>query len=167
MDYNVIIEQGRSKENDAIIDFLANKLKGKRYVDIGTNCGYLLDKCPGGVGCDLSPMMVKLATDKGHNVILADACNLPYKDKSYEVSVLSCVLEQIEDWEKALAEAIRVSDSVIGIFPIKDRSPWGIIGGTVWVKSVIGAEELIKRYSASIYPYSKTHYYFEITKRGL
>ena len=40
MDYNVIIEQGRSKENDAIIEFLIPKCVGYT-LDIGANAGYL------------------------------------------------------------------------------------------------------------------------------
>ena len=54
MDYDVIIEQGRSKENDAIIKYLVPKCVGK-VLDIGANAGYLISKLPDAIGVDNSP----------------------------------------------------------------------------------------------------------------
>ncbi|HRY74272.1 MAG TPA: class I SAM-dependent methyltransferase [Candidatus Dojkabacteria bacterium] len=165
MDYDVIIEKGRSATNDAIIQFLKAKIGKEKFLDIGTNTAWLIDECPQGEGCDYSPKMVELAKKKGHDVIVANACNLPYKDDAFPICVLSCVLEQIEDWQKALKEAIRVStNKVIGVSPYPLKSTWGVVGGTVWVKSVIDPQQLIDMYSATILPCVETHYYFEINK---
>lgn len=38
-----------------------------------------------------------------------DACKIPYKNNSYDTVVMSDVIEHIEDWKKALSEAIRVA----------------------------------------------------------
>ena len=54
MDYDVIIEQGRSKENDEIIEFLIPKCNGYT-LDIGANAGYLISKLPDAIGVDNSP----------------------------------------------------------------------------------------------------------------
>jgi ubiquinone/menaquinone biosynthesis C-methylase UbiE len=123
MDYDVIIEQGRSKENDAIIKYLVPKCVGK-VLDI---------------------------KDK-----------LPFEDKTFDTVVLSCVLEQCDDWEKVLIEALRVcKEKVIGINPIPEKSPWGFVGG--WVKSVIKPDYLKSFYGATIqYPDIAGKYYFEI-----
>jgi len=122
MDYNVIIEQGRSKENDAIIEFLIPKCNGYT-LDIGANAGYLISKLPNAVGVDNSPIVVDKAKELGRNVILVKD-KLPFEDKTFNTVVLSCVLEQCEDWEKVLHEALRVcKEKVIGINPIPEKSP--------------------------------------------
>lgn len=162
MDYNVIIEQGRSKENDEIIEFLIPKCVGYT-LDIGANAGYLISKLPNAVGVDNSPIVVDKAKELGRNVILVKD-KLPFEDKSFDTVVLSCVLEQCEDWEKVLHEALRVcKGKVIGINPIPEKSVWGIVGGTIWVKSVIKPSYLEFNYNAEIsYPDLVGKYCFEI-----
>lgn len=162
MDYNVIIEQGRSKENDEIIEFLIPKCVGYT-LDIGANAGYLISKLPNAVGVDNSPIVVDKAKELGRNVILVED-KLPFEDKTFNTVVLSCVLEQCDDWEKVLHEALRVcKGKVIGINPIPEKSAWGIVGGTIWVKSVIRPSYLEFNYNAEIsYPDLAGKYYFEI-----
>ena len=161
MDYNVIIEQGRSKDNDEIIEFLIPKCTGYT-LDIGANAGYLISKLPNAIGVDNSPIVVDKAKELGRNVILVKD-KLPFEDKTFDTVVLSCVLEQCEDWESVLREAIRVcKGKVIGITPYEGKSVWGYVGGTVWVKSVIKPSELEFNYNAEIEDFSNTHYYFEI-----
>lgn len=160
IEYNVIIEQGRSKDNDDIIDFLIPECKGYT-LDIGANAGYLISKLPNAVGVDNSPIVVDKAKELGRNVILVKD-KLPFEDKTFDTVVLSCVLEQCEDWEKVLNEALRVSKGkVIGINPIPEKSSWGFVGG--WVKSIIKPSYLEFNYNAEIsYPDLVGKYFFEI-----
>ena len=154
MHYNVVIEKGHSPINDAIIEFIAARIKGK-YLDVGCNTGFLLESVPGGYGADASPIMVGIAVAKGLPVILADAENLPFKDKEFDTVILSCVLEQIEDWQQSFNEAKRVGKRVIGINPYPGAT-WGKIWG--WVKSIIPPEEI----GGTIIPFDHERYYFEV-----
>jgi SAM-dependent methyltransferase len=157
--YNVVIEKGHTSVNDAIIKFIGAQITG-RYLDVGCNTGYLLETVPGGFGIDASPIMVDLAMEKGLPVRLANAEKLPFKDKEFDTVVLSCVLEQTEDWKQALNEAKRVGKRVIGINPYPG-STWGKIWG--WVKSIIPPEEIE---GALIMPFDRERYYFEVRCDG-
>lgn len=147
--YNCVIERGHSEINDRIIDFLKTKIQG-RYLDVGANTGWLLREVPGGIGIDNSPLMVEMS--KG-SVVLGEAENIPFKDKEFDTVVLSCVLEQCDDWEKALKEAQRVGNRVIGINPYPG-SRWGKIGG--WVKSIIDPGNF-----KTVEKFDEERYYFE------
>jgi SAM-dependent methyltransferase len=150
-DYDVVIERGKSEINDRIIDFLKGKIKGK-YLDVGANTGWLLREVPNGIGIDSSRSMVDRSNGR---VIYGNAENIPFADCTFETVVLSCILEQCQDWKKALNEAKRVGRKVIGINPIPG-SRWGIIGG--WVKSVIPEEEI----GGKIEKIDDERYYFEL-----
>lgn len=152
-DYNVVIERGHSPINDRIIDFLKTKITG-RYIDIGANTGWLVSEVPGGVGLEPSHELVGMAVKLKRNVMLGNALDIPFKSKSFDIAVLSCVLEQMENWEGALLEAKRVARKVIGVNPYPG-SPWGKIGG--WVKSVIPPEHF--KYTEKI---DDDRYYFEL-----
>jgi len=151
--YDVIIERGHSEINDRIIDFLKPKIQG-RYLDVGCNTGWLLEEVPNGVGVEPSAPLVKRATNKGLNVIEGSGEKLPFEEKEFDTVVLSCVLEQCEDWRKVLKECRRVGKRVIGINPYPG-SPWGIKGG--WVKSIIQPYEFITTERLD-----SDRYYFEI-----
>jgi len=58
------------------------------------------------VGC--GDHLINNATNIDEN-----ATALPYKDNSYNTIILSDVIEHIEDWEKAVHEAIRVSNKKV------------------------------------------------------
>jgi len=148
--YDCVIERNHNEINNKIIDFLKTKIYGK-YLDVGANTGWLIREKEGGIGVDSSIEMV----NKSNGLIrLANANNLPFKDKEFDIVVMSCVLEQCDDWEIALKEAMRVGKKVIGINPYPG-STWGKIGG--WVKSIIPTDKFtyIKRFD-------KDRYYFEI-----
>ena len=149
-DYDCVIERGHNKINDKLIDFLKTKIRGK-YLDVGANTGWLLREVPKGMGIDASPVMV----EKSDGLVkLGYAESLPFESKSFNMVVLSCVLEQCENPDKVLEEARRVGRRVIGINPIPG-SPWGKIGG--WVKSIISPEKFT--YTEEI---DKDRYYFEL-----
>jgi|WetSurMetagenome_2_1015567.scaffolds.fasta_scaffold12129_6 ubiquinone/menaquinone biosynthesis C-methylase UbiE len=160
--YNVVIEKGHSPVNDAIIKFIASQIRG-RYLDVGCNTGFLLEIVPNGFGVDLSPLMIDIALKKGLPVQLANAEKLPFKDKEFDTVVLSCVLEQTEDWKKALSEAMRVGKRVIGICNYPGKSQWGRIGENPWVKCITPPEEIE---GALIMPFDYERYYFEVKCDG-
>jgi ubiquinone/menaquinone biosynthesis C-methylase UbiE len=168
-EYSTIIERGRDKINDDIFDYLLPRLNGK-VLDIGCNTGYLLSVYKGeSRGVDASSLMVAKAVAKGLDVIQADACKLPFENKVFDTVVLSCVLEQIEDWKTALKEAMRVGKTIIGFNPIPKSDQWGFIQGSV--KSVIDTNEMLKEVMLNnglsvvhFDNYIKNKYYFEIVQ---
>lgn len=164
--YPNFLERGVNPANDAIFDFLKPKIHGK-WCDVGCNIGVLLSEIPNGVGIDAGLDVVNKAKEKGLEVYHADACNLPFEDGSFQIVVLSCLLEQVSLWQNALDEALRVckvGGKVLGLNPIPESPTWGIVGGTEWVKSVVPEEDM-KAYGAMISYPLKDKYYFEIDKR--
>jgi ubiquinone/menaquinone biosynthesis C-methylase UbiE len=110
------IRRGQSAMNDYIIDFLKTQISGE-YLDIGCNSGWLLSELPGGMGVDIDRYLVKRAKAKGLKVVTSTAECLPFSRDTFDISVLSMVLQNIINWEDALGEAIRVSKKCIGIIP--------------------------------------------------
>ena len=162
LEYNTKIERGYTKVNDYIIDYLKPKIKG-RYLDVGCNTGFLLSEMKNGVGIDASRFCVMECIKKGLNASHAWSDDIPFSDNSFDTVVISCTLEQCDDWKKSLDECIRVSkDIVIGINPIPG-SPWGIIGKHR-TKSVIDPNVLIEKYGATCINIDEHRYYFEIKK---
>jgi ubiquinone/menaquinone biosynthesis C-methylase UbiE len=147
-EYRIKIDKGHHPINDAIFNFIISKLKLHRqrayrdqqnfsYLDIGCNIGVILKEIEGGTGVDNSEYIIELALEQGLNVQVADALYLPFEDNIFDVAILSCVLEQVENWAEVLEEAKRVSRVVIGINPLPG-SDWGRKGG--YVKSIIPME---------------------------
>ena len=147
-EYRIKIDKGHHPINDAIFNFIISKLKLHRqranrdhknfiYLDIGCNIGVILKEIEGGTGVDNSKYIIELALEQGLNVQVADALDLPFEDNVFDVAILSCVLEQVENWAEVLEEAKRVSRVVIGINPLPG-SEWGKKGG--YVKSIIPME---------------------------
>lgn len=155
--YSTVIERGYTPVNDFIIDFIKPHVTAP-YLDIGCNSGWLLSEVPGGIGVDLSPLMVEAARAKGLDVRLAAAQALPFDDREFQTAVLSCVLEQTTRVIAAVKEAKRVARRVIGVNPIPGASPWGSVGG--WVKSVI-PEETMHALGFRTERIDSQRYYFE------
>lgn len=137
--YSTVIERGYTPVNDFIIDYLKPRIVAP-YVDLGCNTGWLLCEVPGGVGVEASPDLAQRARDKGCEVYCGRVECTPFADGGFQTAVLSCVLEQCDDWRSALTEARRIAHRVIGINPIPGASPWGGRGG--WVRSVIAEPEM-------------------------
>jgi ubiquinone/menaquinone biosynthesis C-methylase UbiE len=132
----------------------------EKVIDIGSNQGYLVSKFKNAVGVDCCKTAVLEAEKLGRNVIFAEANELPFKDKEFDVAVLSDTLEQMENWEVTLIEAMRVARRVIGVNPIPGVK-WGILGYTEWVKSVIPIEKM-EKWGARTRRIRNNKYYFEI-----
>ncbi|MBI2634982.1 MAG: class I SAM-dependent methyltransferase [Parcubacteria group bacterium] len=82
-------------------------VKEKNILDIGAGDGRITHLL-GIIGVDDEPEAVRLAIEKGANVVLGDAYNLTYKDEEFDSVLLVDTLEHFEFPEKALKEARRV-----------------------------------------------------------
>jgi len=88
-------------------------------LDIGSGKGRCTE---GGVGVDLSMKKARIAHEAGHRVVVADACNLPFADNSFQHSTMYHVLEHLnslDEVEQVIAEARRTSAQYLHI-----RGPW-------------------------------------------
>ncbi len=62
------------------------------------------------VGVDISKRMLVKACKKGaRDLIRGDACNLPFLDSAFDISISISTLHLIKDWKLALREIIRVT----------------------------------------------------------
>ena len=62
-------------------------------------------------GCDICPELVQECVDNGYDVVLADACCLPYEDNHFDAVISVAVLHHlstVERREQAIREMIRV-----------------------------------------------------------
>lgn len=104
-----------SRHADRVKDWI----KEKDCLDIGAGDG-LITWLLGIRGVDDEPEAVRLAQEKGANVVLGDAYYLPFKDEEFESAFMGDVLEHMEFPSKALKEARRVIRSYLYIAnPIK------------------------------------------------
>jgi len=94
-------------------------------LEIGVGTGRFAEKLGIEVGVDVSKRMLRIARRRGIEVILADAHNLPFREKSFKTSYFITSLCFLNA-ERALREASRVSENlVLGIIP--RESPIGKI----------------------------------------
>ncbi len=124
---------------------------GDRVLDIGIGTGLSLEYYPSHVkvtGIDLSPGMLHQAQrklDEGFvradcphedtQLIQADALNLPFPDKSFDVVFLSHVISTVPDPQRCLSEAFRVAHDHAHIVMVNHfRSDYPVLS---WVESAI------------------------------
>ena len=60
------------------------------------------------VGVDISPRMVRLATERGVPALVCDAQSLPFKNDLFDLVAAAWVLYHVQDVDKALSEIRRV-----------------------------------------------------------
>src|SRR5205807_8574396 len=61
------------------------------------------------IAADFSPEMLEIARKKGvANTIVADALQLPFENASFDVVTVAFGLRNMADWDRALAEMLRV-----------------------------------------------------------
>lgn len=82
-------------------------IKEKNVLDIGAGDGKITHLL-GIQGIDNEPEAVRLAIEKGANVVLGDAYHLPYTDEQFEAVFMGDTLEHCEFPREALSEARRV-----------------------------------------------------------
>ena len=90
------------------IEFIVSHADGK-ILDIGCDSGYILNKCGGGVGVDISALRLKVAKHYYFFLPLVQALaeNLPFR-QVFDSVILAEVLEHVLDPEAVLAEVWRV-----------------------------------------------------------
>ncbi|KAL0391897.1 UNVERIFIED_CONTAM: tRNA (carboxymethyluridine(34)-5-O)-methyltransferase [Sesamum radiatum] len=88
-----------------------------KYLGLNPNCYF--------IGCDISAPLINICADKGHEVLVADAVNLPYRsgygDAAISIAVLHHLSTEIRR-KKAVEELIRVV------------KPGGLVLITVWAR---------------------------------
>lgn len=74
-----------------------------KYLGLNPNCYF--------VGCDISAPLVNICLDKGHEVLVADAVNLPYRTGYGDAAISIAVLHHLSSEsrrKKAVEELIRI-----------------------------------------------------------
>ncbi len=82
-------------------------VKEKNTLDIGAGDGKITHLL-GIRGVDDEPEAVRLALEKGADVVLGDAYELPFKDEEFDAAFMGDVLEHLEFPQKGLQEAKRI-----------------------------------------------------------
>ena len=114
-----IYDTTRRAASDAEIKAVSSELSGCSIIlDVGVGTGRfakpLSDLGFEIVGIDVSRKMMSKAREKGvRNLILADAHNMPFKDKSFDASIIIHVLQLIPDWRNVEREMGRVTKSEV------------------------------------------------------
>jgi len=87
--------------------------RGKRVLEVGCGTGIILSEvskvAKQAIGIDISDGMIKFAKAKGLPVQKGDALNMPFKDKTFDLTYSLKVLPHIPNLGKALAEIRRVT----------------------------------------------------------
>ncbi|KAK7275723.1 hypothetical protein RIF29_16845 [Crotalaria pallida] len=92
--------------------FLSSLPSGSLVLDAGCGNGKYLGFNPDCffVGCDISPSLIKICADRGHEVLVADAVNLPYKTGFGDAAISIAVLHHLSTESrriKAIEELVR------------------------------------------------------------
>lgn len=96
-----------------VASFLSSLPSGSLVLDAGCGNGkYLgLNHDCFFIGCDISPPLIKICADRGHEVLVADAVNLPYRTDFGDAAISIAVLHHLSTdnrRRKAIEELVRV-----------------------------------------------------------
>ncbi|XP_061365342.1 tRNA (carboxymethyluridine(34)-5-O)-methyltransferase-like [Gastrolobium bilobum] len=96
-----------------VATFLSSLPSGSLVLDAGCGNGkYLgLNHDCFFTGCDISPSLIKICSDRGHEVLVADAVNLPYRTGFGDAAISIAVLHHLSTENrrrKAIEELVRV-----------------------------------------------------------
>lgn len=112
------------------VGVLAKELKGdKKILEIGVGTGRFAKPLQESrfevVGIDIARDMMSKAKHKSvSNLLLADACFLPFRETSFDATLSVHVLHLIKDWQTALREISRVTrDALFSVVNMPRRNP--------------------------------------------
>ncbi|KAM0035950.1 putative tRNA (carboxymethyluridine(34)-5-O)-methyltransferase [Helianthus debilis subsp. tardiflorus] len=93
--------------------FLHNLPSGSVVLDAGCGNGKYLGLNPDCffIGCDISAPLIQICSDRGHEVLVADAVNLPYRSGYGDAAISIAVLHHLSTEDrrrKAIDELVRV-----------------------------------------------------------
>lgn len=93
--------------------FLGSLPRGSLVLDAGCGNGKYLGLNPDCffIGCDISPPLVNICADRGHEVMVADAVNLPYRTGFGDAAISIAVLHHLSTESRrrrAIEELVRV-----------------------------------------------------------
>jgi alkylated DNA repair protein alkB family protein 8 len=96
-----------------VAGFLNSLRPGSIVLDAGCGNGKYLGFNPDClfIGCDISPPLIEICAGRGHEVLVADAVNLPYRDDFGDAAISIAVLHHLSTDDrrrKAIEELIRV-----------------------------------------------------------
>uniref|UniRef100_A0ACD5ZJU1 Uncharacterized protein n=1 Tax=Avena sativa TaxID=4498 RepID=A0ACD5ZJU1_AVESA len=96
-----------------VVEFLNSLRPGSVVLDAGCGNGKYLGFNPQCfyVGCDISPPLIEICAGKGHEVFVADAVNMPYRENVGDAAISIAVLHHLSTEDrrrKAIEELIRV-----------------------------------------------------------
>lgn len=95
-------------------DLVKEWVKEKNVLDIGAGDG-CITALLGAKGIENEEVAVRLATERGADVVLGDAYNLQFPNESFDALLMIDVIEHFEFPEKALKEAFRVTRNFLYI----------------------------------------------------
>jgi len=180
-DYDIIIDRQTANEENHLCISEALKLVPSHTIslDIGCNSGWLMEEMTkkGCIcyGVDNSKKVIKIARNKGLNVIFSDAQNIPLESSYFDIITMVSVLQQCTKDEICLilGECWRLLKDpgwIIGINPMPNGG-WGYsaIGKSPYVKSVIEPNLFCSDFHPEGHTYwkqiSKDNYVFKIHTR--
>lgn len=111
-------ERERAHGYHALIDNLELRVaeplaRDRDVLEVGCGTGLILERVArvarSARGIDLSPGMLKLARERGLDVVEGGATALPFEDASFDLVYSFKVLAHVPDIAKALAEMVRVT----------------------------------------------------------
>ncbi|KAL6633536.1 hypothetical protein ACP70R_026207 [Stipagrostis hirtigluma subsp. patula] len=96
-----------------VAGFLNSLRPGSVVLDAGCGNGKYLGFNPKCffIGCDISPPLIEICAGRGHEVLVADAVNLPYRNNFGDAAISIAVLHHLSTVDrrrKAIEELIRV-----------------------------------------------------------
>jgi ubiquinone/menaquinone biosynthesis C-methylase UbiE len=99
--------------NDLEFEMISPLVTGKKVLEIGCGTGLILERvhtfATETYGVDISKGMIEVCKNKGLNVSLASATDLPFENSSFDLSYSFKVLPHVTDIYRALHEIARVT----------------------------------------------------------
>lgn len=125
-------ERGRGYHamlDDLELDAVSAYARHKHVLEVGCGTGLVLSRLRESArsarGLDVSPGMVRVAKERGLEVVLGSATAIPFADQSFDLTCSFKVLAHIPDLGRAVAEMARVT-RVGGHVAIELYNPWSL-----------------------------------------